>query len=277
MLPGRTRGYGNGLPVGVELTSVTGGNMSVLAKIDDEEISAEDFVRFLKLSGKFDQLLEDIITDRLTVVAAVESGVTVSGEEVQERFDQFRRARGLHRAKATNEFFQQLGVTLDDFEAYLSDMLYKEKVVDTITSESAVKEYFSLNSPDFDSIEVGYIMLDSEGKAREIVALLEEDPESFEVLAAEHSLDIETRDRGGMIGLVLRGRLENELEVKVFNAAKGEVLGPFASEDGAVFEIFKVIEKHSASLDEKRKIQVREKLYDNWLEERAKEHRIEIL
>jgi len=251
--------------------------MSVLAKIDNEELDEDDLVRFLKLSGKFDQIIEDMITDRLTILAAKKSGITVSGEEVQERFDQIRRVQGLHRAKAASEFLERLGVTLDEFEAYLTDILYKEKVVKSITSESAVKEYFSLNSPDFDSIEVGHIVLDSEGKAREIVALLEDDPDSFPELAKEHSLDLETRDRGGMIGAVLRGSLQNELEAKVFSSEKGAVLGPFASDDGNVFEIFKVMEKHSAQLDEKRTGQVQEKLYDKWLEERTRDHRIEIM
>ena len=40
---------------------------SLLAKIDDQEIRAEDLVRYLKLNGKFEQILDDMITDRVTV------------------------------------------------------------------------------------------------------------------------------------------------------------------------------------------------------------------
>jgi peptidylprolyl isomerase len=251
--------------------------MSVLAKIDDEEIYADDLVRSLKLSGKFDQIIEDIMTDRLTVLAAKKSGVTVSSEDVQERFDQIRRVQGLHRAKDTTEFMKRLGVSLDEFESYLTDMIYKEKVIASVTTESAVEEYFSLNSPDFDSIEVGHIVLDSEGKAREIVALLEDDPDSFEELAKEHSLDVETRDRGGLIGTVLRGSLHSEVEARVFSSGKGAVLGPYDVGNGNAFEIFKVIDVHSAQLDETRIGQVQEKLYDKWLEEQTRDHQIEIL
>lgn len=251
--------------------------MPVLAKIDNEEICSDDIVRSLKLSGKCDQIIEDFITDRLTILAAKKSGITVSGDEVQEKFNQIRRVQGLHRAKATTEFLERMGVTLDEFETFMTDMLYKEKVIESITTETLVKEYFSLNSPDFDSIEVGHIVLDSEGKAREIVAMLEDDPDSFHELAKEHSLDVDTRDSGGVIGTILRGSLHGELEAKVFSADKGAVLGPYADDDGNVFEIFKVIEKHSAQLDEKRIAQVQEKLYDKWLEEQTRDHRIEIM
>lgn len=250
--------------------------MSALAKIDDREISADDLVRYLKLNGKFEQILEDIITEQFTILAAKESGVTVSTEEIQEKFDQIRRVQGLHRAKATTDFLDNLGFSLEEFESYLSNMLFKEKVIEQITSEAAVKEYFSLNSPEFDSIEVGHIILHSEGTAREIAAILEDDPDGFHELAREHSLDGETQDRGGVIGEILRGSLQSELEAKVFNAEEGAVLGPFPSDDGNVFEIFKVIKKHNASLDETRTGQVQKKLYDLWLVEAATRHRIEI-
>jgi len=251
--------------------------MSILAKIDDEDISTEDFVRFLKLNKKFDPLMEDLLIDRLTVHGAKKQGISVSTEEIQEKFDQIRRVQGLHRAKATTEFLDNLGITIDDFETFLCNTLYVEKLINSITTDAAVKEYFGLNSPDFDSIEVGHIVMDSEGKAREIVAMLEDDPDSFPELAIEHSLDPETRESGGVIGTVTRGSLQGEIEAKVFSAEKGTILGPFERNDGLLFEIFRVIDKHPASLDESTAKQVREKIYDDWLSERGKEHRAELL
>lgn len=250
---------------------------AVLAKIDEHELDVNDLVRYLKLNGKYEQILEDMVRDHVTVLGAKTNGIEISSEEVQERFDQIRRVQGLHRTKATMAFLDNLGVSLDEFEVYLIELLMREKVVDDITSDSAVEDYFSLNSPEFDNIEVGHILLPSEGIARELVALLEDDPDSFQDLAREHSIDLETRDRGGVIGVVTRGALQSELEAKVFNSAAGDVLGPFPSADGSGFEIFKVIEKHPAKLDDSQKKQVARKLYDKWLEERAKDHRVEIM
>ena len=60
----------------------------------------------------------------------------------------------------------------------------------------------------------------------------------------------ETRENGGVIGKVLRGSLEADVEAKVFNAAAGDLLGPFPSADRRFYEIFVVNAKHPARLDE---------------------------
>ena len=248
-----------------------------VAKIDDETISAEGLVKWLKLNGSFDNLIEEVISEKLTVHAAKRAGMKVSIEEVQERFDQIRRVEGLHRAKDTQEFLQQLGVSLDDFEAYITDTLYKEKMLEQIRREEAIQEYFSLNSPKFESIEISHIVVDSESKAREILSLAEEEPEMFAELAREHSLDEETKHIGGAVGKVLRGELQEQIEAKVFNASAGELLGPFQTPDELFYEIFKVEARHPAIFDSDTEKEVRRLVYRAWLEARTQEHHLEVL
>jgi peptidylprolyl isomerase len=137
-----------------------------------------------------------------------------------------------------------------------------------------VRAFFKLNSPRFDSIEVSHIVLDAEGKAREMISVLRDDPDSFGEMAREHSI-ADTREHGGRIGKVLRGSLRGDVEAKVFNAAPGELLGPFASPDGTTFEIFRVDTKRPATLDEDTATEVRRLLREDWLRTRAQEHVIE--
>jgi len=248
--------------------------MTTLVKIDDGAISVAEFLQTLKLSGQFEGLLEQIVRDRITVQAAKKQGLRVTDEEVQERADQFRRVRGLHRASDTNRYLDALHVGLDEFEAFLTDGLYQEKMLARVCSEQTVHDYFKLNSPRFDSIEVSQIVLDAEGKAKEMVSVLADDPDSFDEMAREHSI-ADTREQGGLIGKVLRGSLRTDIEAKVFNAAVGELLGPFASADRTVFEIFRVNAKHPARLDEDTATEVRRLLREEWLRARAQEHVIE--
>ena len=250
--------------------------MTDLVRIDDEVITTDDFVKLLKFTGRFDELMEDIVKDKLTIHSARKQGVSVTAEEIQERADQLRRVRGLHRAADMHRYLDSSGLTLDDFEQFVTEMLLHEKISEQIGSDEAVEEYFSLNSPKFDSIDVSHIVLDSEGKAREIMAILEDDPESFEELAREHSIS-DTSEEGGYIGKVLRGSLQTEVEAKVFNASEGELLGPFPSDDGACFEIFTVNAKRPSSLNEETITEVRRLLKDEWLAARAREHAIESL
>jgi peptidylprolyl isomerase len=248
--------------------------MTTIVKIDGDAIDVAEFMRTLRLTGQFEGLVEQLVRDRLTVRGARKQGIHVSAEEIQARGDEFRRVRGLHRASDTNKFLDALRVSLDEFEAFITDGLYQDKMMQRVCSEEAVEAYFKLNSPRFDSIEVSHIVLDAEGKAREMVSVLGDDPDSFEEMAREHSV-ADTRDHGGLIGKVLRGSLRTDVEAKVFNAAVGELLGPFASADRSAFEIFRVNARHPAWLDDDTATEVRRLLREEWLRARAQEHVIQ--
>lgn len=248
--------------------------MKPVVRIDDEVVDLEQFVRILKLSGQFDGLLDQVVRERLAVRAAKKQRIAVSPEDVQARADQFRRARGLHRAADTNRYLDRLGVSLDEFESFITDGLYQERMMERVCSAEAVEAYFGLNSPKFDAIEVSHIVVDAEGTAKELVSILKEDPASFAEMAREHSL-AETRERGGHIGKVLRGSLKSDVEAKVFNAAVGEVLGPFAAADKSFYEIFLVSAKQPGVLDDDTAGEVRRLLREEWLRARAQEHVIE--
>jgi len=248
--------------------------MTSVVKIDGNAIDLAEFVRTLKLTGQFEALLEQFVRDRLAVLGAKKAGIQVSEAEIQERADQFRRVRGLHRASDTNKYLDAMRITLDEFEAFITASLYQEKMIRKVCDDQAVQGYFKLNSPKFDSIEVSHIVVDSEPKAKEMVAVLRDDPDSFDEMAREHSI-AETRERGGLIGKVLRGSLRPDLESKVFNAAAGDLLGPFASGDRTVFEIFRVNATHPARLDDDTATEVRRLLKEDWLRVRAQEHVID--
>jgi len=248
--------------------------MTSVVKIDGGAIDLAELVRTLKLTGQFEALLEQFVRDRLAVLGAKKAGIQVSEAEIQERADQFRRVRGLHRASDTNKYLDAMRITLDEFEAFITASLYQEKMIRKVCDDQAVQGYFKLNSPKFDSIEVSHIVVDSEPKAKEMVAVLRDDPDSFDEMAREHSI-AETRDRGGLIGKVLRGSLRPDLESKVFNAAAGDLLGPFASGDRTVFEIFRVNATHPARLDDDTATEVRRLLKEDWLRVRAQEHVID--
>jgi peptidylprolyl isomerase len=248
--------------------------MTPIVKIDGTAIDLVEFVRTLKLTGQFEALLEQFVRDRLAALGARKSGVQVSEAEIQERADQFRRVRGLHRASDTNKYLDAIRVSVEEFEAFITDSLFQEKMMRKVCSDQAVQGYFKLNSPKFDGIEVSHIVLDSEAKAREMIAVLREEPESFDEMAREHSI-ADTREQGGLIGKVLRGSLRSDIEAKIFNAAAGDLLGPFSSDDRTAFEIFRVNAKHPARLDDDTATEVRRLLREEWLHARAREHVIE--
>ena len=245
--------------------------MTAIVSIDNEIIGVEEFIRTLKLTGQFESLVDQLVRDRLVVQAAKKQRLALSEDEIQERADQYRRVRGLHRAADTNRYLDARAVSLDEFEAFVTDSLYLEKMMAQVCSDAAVARYFGRNAARFDSIEVSHMVLDSEGKAREIISLLRDDPDCFADMVQEHSI-AETRERDGLIGKLLRGSLRPDIEAKVFNAAVGDLLGPFAASDQASYEIFRVNARHSAVLDEDTAAEVRRLIREEWLAARAQEH-----
>jgi PPIC-type PPIASE domain len=245
-----------------------------VVKIDGKGIGLKDFVRTLKLSGQFGSLLDQFVKDRLAVLAARKAGIQVTEAQIQERANQFRRVLGLHRACDTTRYLEAMRVTPEEWEAHITESIYQERMMHKVCNDETVAGYFKLNIPKFDSIEVSHIVVDSEAKGREVVALLREDPDSFEAMAREHSI-ADTRQQGGLIGKVLRGSLRSDVEAKVFNAAAGALLGPFPSPDRTTFEIFRVNAKRPARLDEDTATEIRRRLREEWFQARAREHVIE--
>ncbi|MDR5735526.1 peptidylprolyl isomerase [Caballeronia sp. LZ025] len=248
--------------------------MTAIVRIDDELVDVGEFIRLLKLNGQFDGLIEQLVRDKLTVRAARKARIELTADEIQTRADQFRRIRGLHRATDMNNYLDALNVSLDEFEVFITDTLYQEKMLEKVGTQLAIEEYFQLNSPKFDSIEVSHIVLDTEGSAKEMISYLSDDPDSFADMAREHSL-ADTRESGGVIGRVMRGQLKPDIEAKVFNAAPGDLLGPFLSADGSAYEIFAVTATYPAMLDEDVTAEIRRLLREEWLLARAQEHVIE--
>jgi peptidylprolyl isomerase len=121
---------------------------------------------------------------------------------------------------------------------------------------------------------VSHIVVDNAGAAKEMMSILQDDPDSFSDMAREHSV-ADTREEGGRIGKVLRGSLRTDIEAKVFNANVGDLLGPFPAADQSFFEIFAVNAKHPAKLDEDTATEVRRLLREDWLAARSQEHIIE--
>jgi parvulin-like peptidyl-prolyl isomerase len=249
--------------------------MAAVVKIDDEVITTDQFIKYLKLNGQYDKLVDGFVKDRLTVLAAKKQGICVSPEDIQQRADQFRRVLGLHRAKQMNAFLDAKGIRLEDLEAHITDLILREQILERVLSDTAVKEYYNLNSPKFGTVDISHMVLDSEGKAREMLSILMDAPETFEEMAREHS--IADAGKGGRIGKITRGSLPPTIEAKVFNSREGSILGPFPCGDGSFFEIIRINGRKPARLDPETSEQIKKRLQDEWLNARIREHRVQTL
>ena len=250
--------------------------MTELMRVNDEVITTDDFVKILRLTGRFDELMDDILKDKLTAHAARQAGLNPSEEEVQERADRIRRVMGLHRAADMNRYLDSMDVSLEEFETFVTESILHDAMMSRILSDDAVEEYFKLNSPKFDTVDVHHIVVESEGKARELAATLEDAPEMMEELAKQHSI-ADTKHQGGHLGKIPRGALHAEVEAKAFQADEGTILGPFQSAGQKTWEIFRINSKTGARLDLDTLDEVRRLIREQWFAARAGETSLEAL
>ena len=243
--------------------------MAELVRIDDEVITTENFILRLRFNNRLDGLLDQMIKERLLVRAARKNGLSASSDEVQLRADEIRRLLGLHRAAEMHAYLDGLHATVEDFENFVTDLILKNRMVEEITSDKKVEEHFKLNSPKFDTVELGHIVVAEEGVANELYATLEDDPKQFPDLAVKYSI-ADTGPDGGIIGTVRRGVLNPAVEGKIFNGELHKPIGPFGDEGGP-YEIFMVVGRHPAKLDEFTRDEVRQALLGGWFNETVKE------
>jgi peptidyl-prolyl cis-trans isomerase C len=140
-----------------------------------------------------------------------------------------------------------LGERVEDFrerlllEAVLHELVEKKIEV----TEEEVAAYFKAHRDSLPLIEearAAHILLKNEGEAKTLAARLRRGAD-FAMLARTHSLDAGSKDKGGDLGTVRRGRLIPELEQIVFELKPGRISDIVKSPYG--YHIIRVQSRHS--------------------------------
>jgi len=100
-------------------------------------------------------------------------------------------------------------------------------------SEKEVKEYYDQKSDEFTnlaSIHIRHILVKTEDEAKDVMNKLKKGAK-FDELAAKHST-CPSKERGGDLGWMPRGRLVKEIEDVAFGMKNGEINGPVKTRFG---------------------------------------------
>lgn len=137
----------------------------------------------------------------------------------------------------------------------------KDKIKETLSrsalvTEEEIKNYYEQHKGEYTTQErakVRIIVVPTEEEAQKIHTELTQNKKDFAELAALHSRDIATKNKGGDMGFITRGQVNQALENAAFSLGLGQVSGVFKTPAG--FNVIQVTEKEpakTASLDEKR-------------------------
>ncbi len=225
-------------------------------------LAPDDVVTHLALTGGAGPVLFEIVKRREAAQKARELNLAVTDEELQKAADAYRAANSLYSAQETYDFFRRNGLSDEDFERFLEDSVLTDLLRDHLADENKVREYFINHRSQYDRALISVIVVAGEELANEIKLQVEEDEVDFASAAGKYSLDDATKQAGGRIGLVSRGAFPPDVSAKVFNAAAGELVGPFDA--GGAFQLIQVHEVRRAELTANLQELIKDTILDEW-------------
>ncbi len=202
-------------------------------------------------------------------VLAVVGGRTITEEDVQrtlmnlgQRAQQYNSPQG--RQVILDQIINKELVLMDakknlyehdaEFKAELEKLknellanFYVDKVLrDVKVGESEVKKYFDEHAEEFqgeESVKASHILVETEEKAKDILAKIEKGEMTFEDAAKAFS-SCPSSQQGGDLGEFGRGQMVPEFDSACFEMAVGELRGPVKTQFG--FHLIRLDAKNEA-------------------------------
>ncbi|MBW1709190.1 MAG: hypothetical protein JRG97_10060 [Deltaproteobacteria bacterium] len=113
-----------------------------MAKREKEfEISVAEVVDYLRITGEFSPALREVVQRKITADAARKAKMKVTAKQLQKAADAFRIAHGLNKARDTNKWLKEKGISLEALEEYLETNLLIDKFKDALNKKVAKRKY----------------------------------------------------------------------------------------------------------------------------------------
>ncbi|ABR46398.1 PpiC-type peptidyl-prolyl cis-trans isomerase [Alkaliphilus metalliredigens QYMF] len=202
----------------------------------NEDIFQQDIGGMTLLENIKEGIMEKLISDVLIAEKAVESGLTVSEEEITEAYEPYRvyeesdeNFSAFLKENEIDETFIREQVKKDILLFKYRDF-YNENLEMT---EEAARKFFDENPEMFSTQEASarHILVADLALADELVVRLESG-EDFATLAQEYSTDPGSAVQGGDLGFFPRGVMVPEFEEASFTQPIGEVGAPVQTQHG---------------------------------------------
>jgi len=242
-----------------------------VAVVNGEKITKESlYQKMFSRSGQ--DVLEELISQKLIDQEAAKQGITVSEAEIQKQVDQFV-AEQFPSREVFLMTLQQYQLTENDFrDSMRLDLLTKKLLAGKVqVTEDEVKQYYETHQDEFNQKEMvraSHILVATEQEAQAVLKNLKEGAD-FSKLAQEKSIDNSTADKGGDLGFFERGKMVPEFEKVAFSLPVDATSEPVKSSFG--YHVIRVQEKRPAKqfTFAEVKTQVEEKVKESKISEMA--------
>jgi putative peptide maturation system protein len=196
--------------------------------------------------------------------------VEITDEDLAAALTKFRRKRRLFTVSQVERWLHDHGTTQVQLETHLRDEVAREKLRERVAA-GREEAYFHDHRADFDRVRVARLFTPSEEQARQLLARLRDRPEGF--LAEARACFLEHGLEDSLFVTLQRGQLHPEQAEILFSTRPGQVTPPVPSGEG--YELVQALEVVPARLDAATRRQIRDALFERWLEEKRRTARVE--
>jgi PPIC-type PPIASE domain len=241
--------------------------------VDGESVSLSEALQYLKQAGGFQRALGEILRQYIIdKELQTRDEIQVDDFRVDQALLDFRNQSQLNDPELLQKWLVANGISYTEFRNQIALGIKGEKLKNEVTHDK-LKSYFEQEKPLLDQVVLSRIILEDAEKAEEIGQQIRQDPTQFESLAREHSITND-KARNGLMGVVRKGTLPEILRTEIAQAEAGAVVGPLAIDNR--YCLFRVEEILPATLDEPLKQELKNQLFEKWIQERLKEKKIKL-
>jgi parvulin-like peptidyl-prolyl isomerase len=195
------------------------------------KVSCDEIVEQVKFSGQMPAILEGIVARKAIVEAAKEANIQVTVEELQQAADKLRLAKRLHRAQDAQRWFQEQGLSLDEFERMIHAQVLADKLAQHLFADE-VEPYFVKHGFNHAQVVMYEIVLEDEDLAMDLFYSIQEGELDFHAVAHQYIQNQDLRRAGGYRGLLRREDLKPEISAAVFAANPPIMIRPVLTPKG---------------------------------------------
>lgn len=193
-----------------------------------------------------------LVEQALIEQAAAGQSLTIDAAQLDQEVANARQLAGTDEAWAA--WLAQNSYTEAEFRSTLGDALLTSRMRDAVTQDLN-GEWLQANAR--------HILVASADEAAALIAQLTAGAD-FATLAAQHSLDLTSRDNGGDLGWFLPGELlEPALEQAAFQRAIGAIDQPIATALG--YHVFEVLAREQRPVADDRRALLAQARFEAWL------------
>lgn len=241
--------------------------------VDSESVSLSEALQYLKQAGGFQRTLGEILRQYIIdKELQTREEIQVDDFRVDQALLDFRNQSQLNDPELLQKWLAANGISYSEFRHQIALGIKIEKLKNEVTSND-LESYFAEQKPLLDQVVLSRIILEDAEKAEKIAQEINQEPTKFESLAKDHSITND-KARNGLMGVVRKGTLPEILQTEIAQAEAGAIIGPLAIDRRHC--LFRVEEILPATLDEPLKQELKNQLFEQWIQKRMKEKKIKL-